>query len=82
MKHHIGLRQLNQNLAEYIVAAERGDEVIVTRRGKPIVKVSKVEAERKLSPEQQAALERSVARMKKGWSLGGKKFNRKKIYEG
>lgn len=80
MKHHIGLRQINQRLAEYIEAAEKGDEVIITRRGKPIVKLSAVSSKREFTQEQQAAWERILTRMKKGYSLGIGKFDRESIY--
>jgi hypothetical protein len=34
-----------------------------------------------LTPEQQAARQRAPARMRKGWDLGGYKFNRDELYE-
>jgi hypothetical protein len=35
--------------------------------------------ERRLTPEQEAAHARSMARLRKGWDLGGEKFNRDEL---
>ena len=42
MKQQISLREANQNFSRYIEAVERGEEVIITRRGRPIAKIVKV----------------------------------------
>lgn len=36
MKQHISLREANQHLSRYIDAVEHGDEIIITRRSKPV----------------------------------------------
>ncbi|MFZ5594977.1 MAG: type II toxin-antitoxin system Phd/YefM family antitoxin [Pseudomonadota bacterium] len=61
MKQQISLREANQHLSEYIEAVSRGDEVIITRRGKPVAKLVPIEEERHVAPEQQAAWERLKA---------------------
>lgn len=35
----VGVRELKQRLSTYLDAAERGDEVIVTERGRPKVRI-------------------------------------------
>lgn len=35
----VGIRELKQRLSSYLDAAERGDEVIVTERGRPKVRI-------------------------------------------
>jgi prevent-host-death family protein len=35
----VGVRELKQKLSSYLDAAERGDEVIVTERGRPKVRI-------------------------------------------
>ncbi len=42
MKQQVSLREANQNFSRYIEAVERGEEVIITRRGRPIAKIVKV----------------------------------------
>ncbi len=81
MALHIGLREVNQHLSHYIELAEKGEEIIVTRRGQPIVRLSSIEQKKQLSEDQCAALERTRARMKKGYNLGGHGVKRDELYE-
>jgi len=81
MQHQISLREANQHLSRYIKSVERGEELVITRRGKPIARLVPVEAERHLSPEQLAALERTRQRMKQGYDLGGRLPSRDELHE-
>ena len=47
MKQQVSLREANQHFARYIEAVERGEEIIITRRGRPIAKIVKVSRLRK-----------------------------------
>jgi hypothetical protein len=40
-----------------------------------------VRGKRVLTSEQEAARARALARMKKGWRLGGERFNRDQLYD-
>ncbi len=40
--HKVGVRELQDRLSEYLERVEAGDEVIVTRGGKPIARLSAV----------------------------------------
>jgi antitoxin (DNA-binding transcriptional repressor) of toxin-antitoxin stability system len=55
----------------------------VTRRGRPVARIVPAQppGERQLTPEQEAALERTRQRLEKGWDLGGGKFNRDELYD-
>lgn len=81
MQQHISLRDINQHFSRYITIIEKGDEIIITRRGKPIAKLSPLTEEKILTPQQQAAWERSLKRLKQGYALGEKKFNRADLYD-
>lgn len=81
MQHHASLREINQQLARYVKSVEQGDEVVITRRGKPIARLVPVAAERRLSPEQSKALERSLDRMRRGYPLGGRVPPRDELHE-
>ncbi len=81
MQHQISLREANQHLSRYIKSVERGEELVITRRGKPVARLVPVSAERQLSPEQQAALERTRKRMRRGWDLGGRMPSRDELHE-
>ncbi len=72
MQHQISLREANQHLSRYIKTVEQGQELVITRRGKPVAKLIPVAVKRQLSPEQMAALERTRERMRLGRDLGGR----------
>jgi prevent-host-death family protein len=80
MKQHISLRQANQNFSRYIEAVERGQEFIVTRRGKPVAVISPAPRRgiRRLSLAQKAALKRLFASAR---PLAIKKWRREELYE-
>ena len=42
MKQQVSLREANQHFSRYIEAVERGEEIIITRRGRPVAKIVKV----------------------------------------
>jgi prevent-host-death family protein len=41
----VGVRELHDRLSEYLERVERGDEVVVTRRGRAIARLSAVDGE-------------------------------------
>ena len=76
MSKTVTLRDANQNFAKYVRQVEGGEEIVITRRGAPVAKLSPVSGRRVLTPAQQAARRRALARMKKGWPLGIGKLDR------
>lgn len=80
MKQHISLRQANQKFSRYIEAVERGEEFVVTRRGKPVAVISPAPRRgvRRLNPVQKSALKRLFASAR---PLGIKKWRRDELYE-
>ena len=42
MKQQVSLREANQHFSRYIEAVERGEEIVITRRGRPIARIVKV----------------------------------------
>ena len=78
---HVSLRDANQYLSRYIHAVEQGEEIIITRRGRPVAKLLAVDSPRQLTAEQQAALDRLCQRMQTGHSLGGERFDRDAAHE-
>lgn len=78
---NVSLREANQHLSRYVRDVEAGAEVVITRRGRPVARLVPVAAERQFSAEQEAALARTVARMKRGYSLGGQAPRRDELYD-
>lgn len=81
MQRQVPIREVNQHLSRYIEIAEQGEEIIITKRGRPVARLSAVKLDRKLSEEQEEALLRSLARMRKGYNLGGKSLDRDELHE-
>lgn len=81
MPKTVTLRDANQNFAKYVREVESGEEIVVTRRGQPVIKLVPASRKRVLTPEQEAALERTRKRLEKGWDLGDWKIPRDEIYD-
>ncbi len=81
MQHNINLREANQQLARYIRAVEAGDEVVITRRGRPVARLIPFATEPALNAEQGAALERTLKCMEHGYPLGRQKPRREELHE-
>jgi prevent-host-death family protein len=62
---------------------EAGQEVVITRRGRPVARIEPIRgAKRVLTPEQEAAWARIEERMRNHpIDLGGYKFRREDAYE-
>jgi len=81
MKQLINIRQANQHLSRYIDAVQNGEEIIITRRGLPVARLTAFAKSTELSVKQKAARKRSLNRMRKGYSLGGQMPVREALYE-
>jgi prevent-host-death family protein len=81
MKQLISIREANQHLSRYIDAVQDGDEIIITRRGSPVAKLTAYAKSLELNDTQKAARKRSRARMRKGYSLGGQMPARETLHD-
>ena len=82
MDKEVTLREANQQFAKYVRAVETGESFVITRRGKAVARLVPVEpGKRILTPEQQAARQRALERMRRGIDMGGAGFNRDELYE-
>ena len=81
MEKEIALREANQQFARYVRAVEAGESFVITRRGKPVARLVPIEpGKRVLNPEQHAARQRALERMRRGIDMGGARFKRE-LYE-
>jgi len=79
MEQRVSLREVNKHLARYIKAAEDGERIIITRRGKPVALLSPLpHAERSLSSAREAALERLLSQ---SYHLGGHAPSRDELHK-
>jgi prevent-host-death family protein len=81
MSKTISLCEANQGFSRYMREVEAGQEFVITRKGRPVGRLSPVGGRRVLTPEQEEARARALDRMKKGAPLGIGIFNRDEIYE-
>lgn len=44
----VGVRELHDRLSEYLEKVEKGGDIVVTRRGKRIARLSRLDADRRL----------------------------------
>jgi prevent-host-death family protein len=80
MSKMISLREANQAFSRCIREVEAGEEYVITRKGQPVARLVPVSRQRVLTPEQEAALSRTIARMEKGWEIGAEPLDRDELY--
>lgn len=61
----VGVRELHDRLSEYLEKVEQGDEIVVTRRGKRIARLTRVETKRPLEELAERGLVRLPKRPRK-----------------
>lgn len=83
MRYTIGLREANHHLAKHVKAVEEGHEVIITRRGQPVARLTgDLKVDRTKDSEWQAAYQRMVRLMENAPKTGGVlKWSRDEIYD-
>jgi prevent-host-death family protein len=81
MTRTLSLRDANQTFARCIREVETGEEIVITRNGTPVARLSPVNRRRVLTAEQQAAWEVISAAMQKGWDIGAGPLDRDALHE-
>lgn len=79
----VSARDANQKFSTLLAEAASGEEVVITRHGKPVAKLVPVTDRQapRADAEREAAIRRMVERMRKGVHLGGVKVDRDEIYD-
>jgi prevent-host-death family protein len=79
MEQRVSLREINQRLTHYVKAAEAGERIVITRRGRPIALLSPLpRPEKPLDAAQEEALERIL---NQSHHLGGRAPSRDELHE-
>ena len=60
-KQQVSLREANQHLSRYVAEVEKGGEILITRRGIPVARLTGIPERKRLSREQRLALTRLKA---------------------
>jgi len=79
MEQRVSLREINQRLTRYVKAAEAGERIVITRRGRPVALLSPVPPQdQPLDAAREAALKRLLSQ---SHHLGGKAASRDEVHE-
>ncbi|MHB1947087.1 MAG: type II toxin-antitoxin system Phd/YefM family antitoxin [Gammaproteobacteria bacterium] len=80
-QQQVSLREANQHLSQYIDIVQQGTEIIITRRGVPVAKILPIPIKRQLSAAQKKIKNQLLTSLRKGYHLGGGKFDRESSHE-
>jgi prevent-host-death family protein len=76
----VSAREASRQFARILGEASAGEEIVITRRGKPVAVLARYRRQA-LIPEQEAAIARVVEMMRRGLVHDGRRFTRDEIYE-
>ena len=78
----VSARQANHEFSELLARVERGEEVLITKRSKPVAVLSPYRPP-PLTPERQHAIDLAIGMMAKGlpWGRALRTFRREQMHE-
>ena len=77
----VSLMTANQEFSRLIKDVELGEDIVITRRGRPIAKLVPHSADKTADPDWAAAHRRMMERLDEGASLGGLRVERDTLYD-
>jgi prevent-host-death family protein len=79
---NVSARQANQNFSDLLSQVERGEEIVISKHGRPVALLSPYRAPA-MTPERQQAIERAVELMTRGlpWGRRLRRFKRDEMHE-
>ena len=77
----VSLMVANQQFSRLIREVEAGEDIVITRRGRPIARLVPHRADKTADPEWVAAYERMMELLEEGASLGGLRVRRDELYD-
>ena len=81
MTKTISLQDADRSFARCIQDVEAGEDILITRDGKPVARLSRADTRTLPTPEQTAAWEQWKAAMERGWDIGASRFDRDSLHE-
>ena len=76
----VGAREANQQFSRLLREAEAGQEILITRNGEPVARLSPAKR-RRTARARAAALRRLEKLMDKGLDLGGRRWTRDELHD-
>lgn len=77
----VSLKTANQEFSRLVKEVERGEDFLITRRGRPVARLVPHTADKAVDAVWTSAYQRMMARLDEGASLGGLKVKREDIYD-
>jgi prevent-host-death family protein len=77
-KQQVSLRDANQHLSRYVAAVEKGGEILITRRGKPVALLTGIPEPKRRSRAQRVVLTRLKTSARR---LGVGRWSREDLYD-
>jgi prevent-host-death family protein len=78
----VSAREANQGFSKLLQAVIEGEEVVITRRGKPVARLARIETVADNAAERQAEIDRIIAHFREGVDLGEPvSWTRDELYE-
>ena len=77
----VSAREANQGFSKLLQAVVEGEEVVITRRGKPVARLAPIEGAAR-NAEREAEIDRLIAHLREGVDLGEPvTWTRDELYE-
>ena len=76
----VSAREANQHFSRLLGEVAAGEEVVITRRGRPVATLAPYRG-RPMTAEREAAIERLMIRLRRGAHLGGIRVTRDEMHE-
>ena len=77
----VSVAAADREFCSLIEDVERGESVLITRRGRPVARLEPHMSDKRAGPGWEAAYRRMVANMEEGVSLGGLGIKRDELYD-
>ena len=77
----MGAREANQRFSELLREVEKGDEVTITRHGRPVARLAPARPTRAAAVERRKAMAKMIDLMRQGIDLGGRRYSRDEMHE-
>ncbi len=76
----VSAREANQGFSRLLAQVAKGEEVVITRHGKPVARLVPVQ-DAAAAKKREAAIRRMLKRLEKGVPLGGLRATRDEMHE-
>ncbi len=77
----VSLKTANQEFSRLVKEVERGEDFLITRRGRPVARLVPHTTDKAADAVWTSAYQRMMARLDEGASLGSLKVKREDIYD-